>query len=358
MEYILFLTYKCNFNCSYCFAKNLVHNNISVTPEEIDNICNYIEQDIKINNRQDSSIVFFGGEPTLVPEIISDIIEKTTHLNLKYSIYTNGVLINELPEKLLTKLQTILVAIDGNREIHEKYKPVGSYDKILNNILEIRNKTTAQIVARITLEEDSNIYTSVNNLLNTFDFVHWQIVNKPIFNNPQKFISSYKEDLQKLYNKWLSSIEDGIILNIIPFNRIALSLLTEEKHISFRCGCGSSIQAIDIKGNIYTCDEYIDSPENSIGKISDNNYNLIKYIEHTDLFSDCITCKYSNICLGRCRKALETQSSDNIRIYCELTKILISMILDSIDRIKIAIQTHNIDLKKLHCEIYNTEILP
>lgn len=362
MEYILFLTYRCNLNCSYCFAKNLVHNNkmnnLSITPENIDRVCNYIENDLIINNRKDNSIVFFGGEPSLVPNIILEIIRKTSHLNLNYSIYTNGILLNKLPDSLLEQLQSILVAIDGDKKIHERYKPIGSYDKILNNVKEIRNRTNAEIIARITLEEDSNIYVSAKELLKHFDFVHWQIVNKESFNNSRQFIENYKINIKQLFVEWLEALRMGVVMNIIPFNRIVLLLLSNKKALSFRCGCGSSIQAIDVRGNIYICDEYIEKKENAIGNICDNKYDIIRYKSHIDLFNDCIHCEVSDICLGRCRKALETQSANHIRIYCELTKVLIRIIEESINEIRTIIAEKNISLSRFHTEIYNTEIIP
>lgn len=361
MEYILFLTYRCNLNCKYCFAKNLVHddkNNASITQSNIDNVCRYIEKDIKINDRKDNSIVFFGGEPSLVPDIISSIISKTAHLNLNYSIYTNGLLLDKFPENLLKKFQSILVAIDGDKKSHELYKPMGSYDEILKNVNKIRNKTNAQIIARITMEEHTNIYYSVKNLVDKFDFVHWQVVNKESFDDPQKLVNDYQFNIKKLFDFWKDNLKIGKILNIIPFNRIVLSILNEEKVPSFRCGCGSTIQAIDIDGNIYSCDEYIENKNNAIGNIDDDKYNLICYKSHLDLYIKCKSCEVSSICLGRCRKALETQSAEHIDVYCSLTKILINMILESIDEIKQIISEQKIDLNRFHTEIYNTEIIP
>ncbi len=62
MEYILFLTYRCNLDCEYCFAKNLVQNRerntVSITRKTIRRMCEYIERDIKINHRENNSIVF------------------------------------------------------------------------------------------------------------------------------------------------------------------------------------------------------------------------------------------------------------------------------------------------------------
>jgi len=362
MEYILFLTYRCNLNCQYCFAKNLVHNNeknkATISNENIAKFCQYIEKDISINDRQNNSIVFFGGEPSLVPEIILDIINKTSHLNLRYSIYTNGLLLDQLPISLLKQLQTVLVAIDGDKECHETYKPKGSYDLILDKVKSIRNKTDAQIIARITMEEETNIDESVSNLLRHFDFVHWQIVNKSTFNNSTKLIDNYQRNIKSLFDKWKNSLKDGIVLNIIPFNRIVYSLITEEKATSFRCGCGNSIQAIDINGNIYLCDEFIEDQNNAIANIQDNNYKAISYKSHTELFTDCRNCDISAICLGRCRKCLETQSQNQIKTYCELTKVLIHIIMDSIEEIKYIVYEKNINLDSFRTELYNTEIIP
>lgn len=362
MEYILFLTYRCNLNCQYCFAKNLVHNttnnHATISENNIARFCTYIEQDISRNNRQNNSIVFFGGEPSLVPDIISDIIEKTSHMNLRYSIYTNGLLLDRFPISLLSKLHTILVAIDGDKECHEKYKPKGSFDLILDKVKSIRDKTNAQVIARITMEEETNIDLSVSSLLPYFDFVHWQIVNKDSFNDSCKLIDNYQKNVQSLFRKWKEALNEGLVLHIIPFNRIVYSLLTNEKPLSFRCGCGSSIQAIDINGNVYLCDEFIENQNNSITNMQDDNYQAITYKSHVELFEDCSNCDISSICLGRCRKCLETQPSDQIRIYCELTKILIHLITDSIEEIQDSILSKRIDLDSLCSEIYNTEIIP
>ncbi|MBD5112167.1 MAG: 4Fe-4S cluster-binding domain-containing protein [Ruminococcaceae bacterium] len=362
MEYIIFLTYRCNLNCEYCFAKNLVHNRekntLSITQDKIISICKYIERDIKINHCENNSIVFFGGEPSLVPNIIEEIIKRTEHLRLNYSIYSNGLLLDRLPDFILKKLQTILVAVDGDKENHEKFKPVGSYETILNNVRAIKGKTKAQVIGRITLEENSNLYYSVKNLLNSFDFVHWQIVNKENFNNPEKFIAEYKQNLQRLFRDWIDALSSGVVLNIIPFNRIVLSLLSNEALASFRCGCGSTIQAIDVDGNIYLCDEYIENANNSLGTIYDDNHNLISHKNHFNLFGDCSQCRIASICLGRCRKMLETQPQNNIRVYCKLTRILVDMVVESIEKIEQIVSNQNMDLSNFHAEIYDTEVIP
>lgn len=362
MEYILFLTYRCNLNCAYCFAKNLVHNkdtkNFTVSPSRVNEICEYIKKDIHVNHREDNSIVFFGGEPSLVPDIIMNIMEKTGDLKIRYSIYTNGLLLNDLPDELLKKLSSILVAIDGDRKTHVMYKPAESYDAILWNVAKIKPKTQAQIIARITMEETTDIYASVMNLVDSFDYVHWQIVNKDCFIDPEKMKKNYRKGIERLFDQWLRSLKNGEVINIIPINRIVLSFINPRREQSFRCGCGSSIQAIDVAGNIYACDECVGSKENVVGTIRDGKVDLIKYKKHTDLFEDCKSCTISNICLGRCRKLLESQRLEHIRIYCEMTKILVGTVFQSIDEIKTVITKQGIDTSLLCSETYHTEIIP
>lgn len=110
----------------------------------------------------------------------------------------------------------------------------------------------------------------INHVISSFDYVHWQIVNKGKFNNTEKFIGKYKQNLHCLFNNWLKALSFGIVLNIIPFNRIVRSLLLNETLISFRCGCGSSIQAIDVDGNIYATNIYRLSLKKILGHIANS----------------------------------------------------------------------------------------
>lgn len=362
MEYIIFLTYRCNLKCAYCFANNVVigeKSSYCLSIDKTNQIINYIKEDISKRSSTKNSIVFFGGEPTLVPELIDYFIDKTSELDLTYSIYTNGLLLDHIPQNIISKLNTILVAIDGDKTAHETYKPIGSYEKIINNVRKIKKFFHGELIARITMEENTNIFKSVITLLDDFDFVHWQIVNKPYFNSPETLIESYKFNINKLCNYWIESLSKGIIHNIIPFIEITSYLLAGKKNNkrSFWCGCGNDVMAIDINGNIYQCDEYINRPDRSISTIDKKNINL-NYKSHTDLFVDCKNCNISSICLGRCRKSLETLPPEQIRIYCSLTNILIEKIESNLDLIKFSMEKKQLNISNFPHSLYNTEVIP
>lgn len=363
MEYIIFLTYRCNLKCPYCFASNVVFDENSskycLSNSNTDQLIKFIKHDIIKRTSKSNSIVFFGGEPTLVPDTIDYIIRETSGLNLKYSIYTNGLLLDIIPKHILLKLNTILVAIDGDKSAHETYKPVGSYEKIIKNVQSIRSIFPGELIARITMEENTNIYESVTNLLGKFDFVHWQIVNKPYFDNSQALLESYSYNINRLCNFWIEALANGVIHNIVPFNEIMSHMIASDLkgHKSFWCGCGQDVMAIDVEGRIYQCDEYINKPDSSISSIQLQDVDL-DYRSHTELFDDCTDCSISSICLGRCRKSLETLSIEQIRTYCSLTHILIHTLEAKVERVREIITQNQWNVDCFPHSIYSTEIIP
>jgi len=257
MEYSVYITYKCNLRCSFCYVKKKIslYDTPTLTDEHIEQIIKYISTN---KNGQKDRVMFFGGEPLIDYEIIKKFINKSGGLNLSYGIYTNGLLLNSVPLDFLKLLDIFLISIDGDKKAHEKYRGQ-TYKKIVGNIKKIKPKLDSLIIGRVTVTEETNIYKSVKSLINDVDAVHWQIVNKPQFNDTEKFINNYRTDIKELFDFWLFNFKRDKLLNIIPFQAIIASLIFNypKNNWSFRCGTGSELQTIDIDGNIYYCDEYV-----------------------------------------------------------------------------------------------------
>ena len=211
----------------------------------------------------------------------------------------------------------------------------------------------------MTVDEETSVYESTINLLKHTDLVHWQIANKPIFGNPNKFVKSYKADLEKLFDFWMDNFKKGKNISIIPFQAVISSLIFNypKNKSSFRCGVGKSVQIIDIDGKIYWCDELVGNKKALIGNLTDtcvkNNYK-----NHCEIFNDCKTCDVSKICRGRCRKCLEVYTPEHNRVYCELTKFLINIIKKRLREIKIIMKKQNLSLDKFYKMRYLTEEIP
>jgi len=324
MEYYISLTYNCNLSCSYCAARNVVFNSTinkkTIQKEVLDKILDYILKDY-LSKREQSYIVFYGGEPTLEIDIVKYILYKTNSSKLKYILYTNGLLLDKFPIDVLNNIDIIFVSIDGDKETHDHYKYIGSYDKIIENARLIKNSNN-KIIARITLQEESNLFNSVINVYKDFDYVFWQIVNKPIFINPQSMISNYRTNLKLLYNFWIEELDRNNFIKIIPFIVLMDNIYIDNRD-TFKCGMGARQLDFDIQGNAYMCDEYINEKNHVCGNI-DNPSGIKIYTKNNfDIFENCAVCSISEICRGRCRHALETFKKETLTTYCKLTKILI-----------------------------------
>lgn len=136
-QLILFPTEQCNFRCVYCYEDF-----------EIGKMPNWLIKSIKIflknkiQNLNQFSFSWFGGEPLLAKNIIFEVVEEAQRLGKEYDckviggLTTNGLL---LDIKTLTKLVELKqndfqISIDGDKEAHDQTRITrtgkGSFDKI------------------------------------------------------------------------------------------------------------------------------------------------------------------------------------------------------------------------------------
>lgn len=120
------ITNNCNFRCPHCRA----YEKITIDDENIEN--KIIDEIIK---NEILTVNISGGEPLLNPRIFK-IIEKLNNANIYVGISTNGWLYKEKREKLLKAgLKFIQVSLDGEEELHEKFRGVkGSFNKAIETL--------------------------------------------------------------------------------------------------------------------------------------------------------------------------------------------------------------------------------
>jgi MoaA/NifB/PqqE/SkfB family radical SAM enzyme len=125
------ITRKCNLDCPYCFikaSKDSPHLDFDV----ILNLAAYLGKNGLMEVR------LTGGEPTIHPDFCR-IVEAFHKSNVYVSIATNGMWSASIKEffKSIPNLW-LIVSIDGEKEIHNKYRR-NSFDKIISNIKEVTN---------------------------------------------------------------------------------------------------------------------------------------------------------------------------------------------------------------------------
>jgi len=200
-------TYACNFACEYCFEGKGTIASQHMDPKTAESIVKFIKNTTIINNCLALKIQLYGGEPLINFDIGYKMLENLSQWakenNIQFSTYTitNGSLITEdIAKKLSAFSSSILVTLDGPKEIHDKrryYKNgKGTFDDILKG-LTVAKKCGIQIAIRINVNKEN--YLHVPSLLVTLKLngLNNALISiKPVFDASStcKSCSSFNHD--------------------------------------------------------------------------------------------------------------------------------------------------------------------
>ena len=367
------LTTECNLKCRYCFGEAeedldtafpdfdinySLPKKISYNVDLLDKFC---------RKDPDSVLIFYGGEPLLCVEEIKHIMNNVWAKH--FIIQTNGLLLNRLQPKYVNRFHTILVSIDGNEALTDFYRGKGTFRKVIDNLSIIRrNGFRGEIIARMTVMEQTDIYKQVRWLVENEEFpfssVHWQL-NAGFWNDFERrrfkewSKESYNPGIQKLVEFWVDSMErHGVVLRLYPLLGIANSFLFNERKSFLRCGAGWINYAIQTDGYIVPCPSMWGMKNYYLGHIK--NANPLK-LRKVSVSEPCIHCHIFDLCGGRCLYANVTRrwNTEEYKYVCKTVINLIGSIRREIPRIKNLIRRRKIRLKDFGFMKYNgCEIIP
>jgi len=328
-----------------------------VVQYEVEELASFVEED------PEPVVAFYGGEPLLNPEFIVDVMEALPRA--KFVMQTNGLLINALEPHYWGKFDTVLLSIDGVRELTDKYRGKGVYDRVIEAAKWLRRHGyKGDLIARMTVTEDSDIYRDVTHLLSLglFDHVHWQldVVWSNRWRDFRKWsIQSYKPGISKLVSLWLRRAEKGEILGIAPFKAIAYSALSGTPLLSPPCGAGQDSVAILTDGRIIACPIAVYEGWANMGKLGHSSLRDLKRIGIRD---PCLRCEYYRYCGGRCLYAYKEKlwGEAGFREICDLTKHFLQEVLEATVKLRGLISEGTIRLEELKYPSFNNtvEIIP
>lgn len=145
-NYCFITTYRCNFNCSYCFQSNdtlrtVTNRMLSVADARAGLEVMAVDTAALSVDTPRSRVLLFGGEPLLPPqrEVVETIVQGCRSLGYSLEATTNGYFL-ELFEDLLGPglIEHLQVSIDGPPEIHNTRRiPVNgaaTFDTIWRNV--------------------------------------------------------------------------------------------------------------------------------------------------------------------------------------------------------------------------------
>ena len=106
-------------------------------------------------NRRNLEVDFFGGEPLMNFDVVKEIVaygrdlEKTHDKKFRFTLTTNGVLLNDdIMEFANKEMDNVVLSVDGRKEVHDFMRPFrngkGSYDFIIDKFKKFADSRNQQ----------------------------------------------------------------------------------------------------------------------------------------------------------------------------------------------------------------------
>ena len=374
MYFHLILTDNCNLCCSYCRAK--VFDNLEKSEGERALIIDEslpVELDFDLKMLYDflkkdpsPTLTFYGGEPLLRPDLIGRIVREAPVR--RFMIQTNGILLDRLPPEIVNRFITILVSLDGSRELTDTNRGAGVYDRVMENIQKIRIRGyTGELIARMTVTEKTDIVEAVHHLASGPDYcfssIHWQIdanfAGDFSLRRFQEWTDNcYNPGIRMLVDDWVNHMKtEGEVLRWYPFLDPMEDLLYGRES-QLRCGSGYANYCIMTDGSIGPCPVMIGMNQYYVGHISRSHpLKLDKIL----ISGDCRECRIRTFCGGRCLYSNITQpwGMDERRLVCNTVENLRNALITALPRVRALIDQGIITQGDFAHEKFNgCEIIP
>jgi len=373
VNYYITLTTNCNLRCSYCYGKSCEDFGSDFHGLEVDYslpseaaydsevLRNFLQKD------REAALIFYGGEPLLQLSKLREIMN--TVRDHEFIIQTNGLLLDRLEPAYVNRFRSIFVSLDGDEALTDHYRGKGVYRRVARNLKLIReNGFKGEIVARMTIGEETEIDTQVLALLNGAEppiSVHWQLdalfwqndYSKRQFSEWAR--TSYNPRLRRLIDIWVQRMKDtGEVPRFYPFLGVMKSLLLgESSHL--RCGAGWTVFNIQTDGNITPCPVMAGMKDFYLGNISETHPESLRNAQFVS--EPCTQCQAFPICGGRCLYANVTKlwGNEGFRQVCATVTDMINALQEALPEVRSLIDNGRVRLDSFdHMKYNGCEIIP
>ena len=339
----LHVAHTCNLNCSYCFAsQGKYHGERAIMSLEVGKRA----LDFLIENsgtRRNLEVDFFGGEPLMNFEMLKDLvayareIEKKHNKNFRFTLTTNGVLIDDdVIDFANREMSNVVLSLDGRKEVHDRYRVDylgnGSWEKIVpkfQRLVEARGHKGYYMRGTFT-HANPDFLKDIQVML---DLGFTELSMEPVVCAKGDKEELTEEDFpiiceqyEKLAELMLKRDEEGKPFTFYHYMIDLKGGPCIYKRIS-GCGSGTEYMAVTPWGDLYPCHQFVGEEKYKLGDI----YNGVTNKEAQEEFAscnvyarpDCKDCWAKLYCSGGCA-ANAFHATGSVRgVYkygCELFK--------------------------------------
>ena len=337
----LHVAHTCNLNCAYCFAsQGKYHGERAVMSLEVGKRA----LDFLIENsgtRRNLEVDFFGGEPLMNWDVVKELVayarirEKEANKNFRFTLTTNGVLIDEDVIDFANKeMSNVVLSLDGRKEIHDltrvDYAGNGSYEKIVPKFQQlVKARGNKGYYMRGTFTHANPDFT--RDVFHMADLGFTELSMEPVVcapNDPSALtpadLEVVKEQYEILAKEMIRRKKEG---RGFTFYHYMLDL-TEGPCVYKRisgCGSGTEYMAVTPWGDLYPCHQFVGEEEYKLGDVWNGvtNTALREDFRACNAYArpECADCWAKLYCSGGCA-ANAYHASGSIRgVYedgCEL----------------------------------------
>lgn len=266
--YSVLVTENCNLACKYCYeVMSTGHKKNNMSEEVALKTLDFMFDQLGPEDK-DLSICFFGGEPTLMPNIIDLMCTEGKKLavknnkNLSASIITNATNMNKQLYNTFKKHLNIWgstqLSVDGPNDIQDAYRVfkngAGSFDKIESNLVYWKELFGRTLNVHGVLNKNSigRLYESFIYFREKWEIEKiWFIPAKDDAFTPDD-VDIYERELKKIYEYVMKDVRENKRLNEVEFYAPLDRALRDGK-MGKPCGAGANYCTITAKGDIWPC---------------------------------------------------------------------------------------------------------
>ncbi len=340
------VAHDCNLKCKYCFAKQGdFGGNAELMPLEIGKKA----MDFLVansGNRRNLDVDFFGGEPLMNWEVVKELvkygreIEKPAGKNMRFTITTNGVLLDDEKIDFINEhMHNVVLSLDGRKEINDNMRLTvndkGSYDVIVpkfQKLVSQRPKDKYYYVRGTFTRNNLDFSKDINH----FADLGFELTSvEPVVDDESNPFALREEDLLKIFEEYenyaAELAERQLKGEKLKFFHFMIDLNQGPCVIKRITGCGAGNEYISItpNGDIYPCHQFVGKEEFIMANLNDEKIEIPEDMRemfrnaHVYNKEECKTCWNKFYCSGGCHANAINFNGDIRKPYelgCEMQR--------------------------------------
>ncbi len=337
------VAHTCNLCCSYCFAAegNFKDGTALMSFEVAKQAVDFLIENSGSHYNLD--IDFFGGEPLLNFDVVKRTvayarkIEKEKHKHFRFTLTTNGVLLDDkIGDYLNENMHNVVLSLDGRKEVHDRFrvnaKGRGSYDIIVPKFIKFAEKRRPkEFYIRATFTRHNLDF--FNDILHLLNLGFKELSIEPVVAPHESPESIREEDLPVIFNQYELLAKEMINRSHEgrPFEFYHFNINLEQGPCAYKlisgCGTGCEYLAVTPSGELYPCHQFVGDKKFLMGDVFNGvkNEKLRMEFAQNNLYAhkECENCWAKYFCAGGCA-ANNFHSSCNIagvyKVGCAIFK--------------------------------------